>query len=168
MKDVKAGRAGRAGRSLVAAVAMVALAAPLVAQTAPTKPTTLAFDSVNAVIAALIPAKDRGNVRSIKLSAAGKELQVDADVRMSAVPGLEMFGAMGFAHVTGVGPVSLIKPGTVGWQIRSIEVAGAPISQSLWGPLLRKGTKRTDNVVPVPVGAWVKGVEVVPTGLRLY
>ena len=140
-------------------------ARPLRAQTAPTKPTTLAFDSVNAVIAALVPAKDRANYKDIKLSAQGKELRVDADVRMSAVPGLEMFAAMGFAHVTGVGPVSVLKPGLVGWQISSIEVAGAPISQSLWGPLLRKGTKRNDNVVPVPVGTWVKGVEVVADGV---
>lgn len=165
--NYKAHKARRALRAVMA-FALVASAAPLAAQTAPTKPTTLAFDSVNAVIAALVPAKDRANYKDIKLSAQGKELRVDADVRMSAVPGLEMFGAMGFAHVTGVGPVSVLKPGMVGWQIRSIEVAGAPISQSLWAPLLRKGTKRTDNIVPVPVGTWVKGVEVVPTGLRLY
>lgn len=166
MKEAWAGR--RVGGWARTALVLCVVAAPLSAQTAPTKPTTLAFDSVNAVIAALIPVKDRANVRDIKLSAAGKELQVDADVRMSAVPGLEMFGAMGFAHVTGVGPVTLIKPGMVGWQIRSIEVAGAPISQSLWGPLLRKGTKRTDNIVPVPVGTWVTGVEVQAKGLRLF
>ena len=164
---IKAGKAGRAGRAGVL-LAFLAMAAPLRAQTAPTRPTTLAFDSVNAVIAALVPAKDRANYKDIKLSAQGKELRVDADVRMSAVPGLEMFAAMGFAHVTGVGPVSLIQPGMVGWQIRSIEVAGAAISQSLWSPLLRKGTKRADNVVPVPVGTWVKGVEVQEKGLRLF
>ena len=161
-----AGMAGRAGRA--GALALLVMTTPLIAQTAPTKPSTLAFDSVNAVIAALVPAKDRANYRDIKLSAQGKELQVDADVRMSAVPGLEMFGAMGFAHVTGIGPVNVIRPGLVGWQIRSIEVAGASISQSLWSPLLRKGTKRADNVVPVPVGAWVKGVEVQEKGLRLF
>ena len=149
-------------------IALSAMSAPLLAQTAPTKPTTLPFDSVNAVIAALVPAKDRANVRNITLSAEGKELRVDADVRMSAVPGMEMFGALGFAHVTGVGPVSVLQPGLVGWQIRAISVAGAPISQTLWGPLVRKGTKRTDNAIPFQVGTWVKGVAVEPSGLRLY
>jgi len=33
---------------------------------------------------------------------------------------------------------------------------------------VRKATKRNDNVVPVPVGSWVKGVEVTPIGLRLF
>jgi hypothetical protein len=149
-------------------LALGTMAVPVRAQTAPTKPSMLAFDSVNAVIAALVPAKDRANVRDIKLSAEGKELRVDAEVRMSAVPGLEMFGAMGFAHVTGLGPVSVIQPGWVGWQIRSIQVAGAPISQMLWSPLVRKATKRADNVIPVQVGTWVKGVTVEPSGLRLY
>lgn len=165
MRNFKAGRAGRAGRALLA---LLAIAAPSSAQTAPTKPTTLAFDSVNAVIAALIPVKDRANVKNVKLSAQGKDLRVEADVRMSAVPGMEMMSALGFAHVTGVGPVNLIKPGQVGWLIRSIEVAGAPISSSLWGPLVRKGTKRTDNYIVFPVGEWVKGVAVEPGGLRLF
>jgi len=151
------------------AIAVLALCgAPLRAQTAPTKASTLAFDSVNAVIAALVPAKDRTNVRDITLSAAGKELRVDAEVRMSAVPGLEMFGALGFAHVTGMGPIDVIQPGLVGWQIRSIEVAGTTISASLWNPLLRKGTKRSDNYVPFQVGSWVKGVAVEPRGLRMF
>jgi hypothetical protein len=175
MKKALAGRrvgrwalvARRAGVAAIA-LAVAVMAAPLRAQTAPSKPTMLKFDSVNAVIRSLVPPRDRNNVKNIKLSAAGKELQVEADVRMSAVPGMEMMSALGFAHVTGVGPVNLIKPGQVGWLIRTIEVAGAPISSSLWGPLVRKGTKRTDNYIVFPVGEWVKGVEVQPGGLRLY
>ena len=142
--------------------------APMRAQTAAVKGYTLAFDSVNAYIMALVPPKDRENVRNIKLSAQGQDLRVDADVRMSAVPGFELFGALGFAHVTGVGPMSVLQPGLVGWQIRTIEVAGTTISPTLWGPLVRKSTKRTDNAIPFTVGTWVKGVAVEPGGVRLF
>ena len=93
---------------------------------------------------------------------------MDADVRLSAVPGMEMMAALGFAKMTGVGPVSLVQPGVVGWRIRTIEVSGVPLAESIWGPQVRKATKRNDNIVPVPVGSWVKGVQVQPTGLRLY
>jgi hypothetical protein len=141
---------------------------PLAAQTAPTKPTTLKYDSVNTVIAALMPAAQKENVKNLAFSAQGTELRLDADVRLSAVPGMEMMAALGFAKLTGLGPVSIVSPGVVGWRIRSIEVAGVPLAESIWGPQVRKATKRSDNVVPVPVGSWVKGVEVQPAGLRLY
>jgi len=147
---------------------MSAMTAPLAAQTAPTKPTTLKYDSVNTVIAALMPAAQKENVKNLAFSAQGTELRLDADVRLSAVPGMEMMAALGFAKLTGLGPVSIVSPGVVGWRIRSIEVAGVPLAESIWGPQVRKATKRSDNVVPVPVGSWVKGVEVQPAGLRLY
>ena len=152
---------------LVAAAAVV-FASPAAAQTVPTKPTTLRYDSVNTVIAALMPAAQKENVKNVAFSAQGTELRMDADVRLSAVPGMEMMSGLGFARMTGVGPVSIVQPGTVGWRIRTIEVSGVPLAESIWGPQVRKATKRNDNVVPVPVGSWVKGVQVQPTGLRLY
>ena len=115
-----------------------------------------------------VPAAQKENVRNVAFSAQGTELRMDADVRLSAVPGMEMMSGLGFARMTGVGPVSIVQPGTVGWRIRTIEVSGVPLAESIWGPQVRKATKRNDNVVPVPVGSWVKGVQVQPTGLRLY
>jgi len=165
----KGGRAGsRVGRWALIAAALCTFASPVRAQAAPTKPTTLKYDSVNAVIAALMPAAQKENVKNIAFSAQGTELRMDADVRLSAVPGMEMMAALGFAKMTGVGPVSLASPGIVGWKIRTIEVGGVPLAESIWGPQVRKATKRNDNVVPVPVGSWVKGVEVTPIGLRLF
>ena len=162
-------RAGRrADRWVRTTILLLVLAVPLAAQTVPTKPTTLKYDSVNTVIAALMPAAQKENVRNVAFSAQGTELRMDADVRLSAVPGMEMMAALGFAKMTGVGPVSLVSPGVVGWRIRSIEVSGVPLAESIWGPQVRKATKRNDNVVPVQVGSWVKGVQVQPTGLRLY
>jgi hypothetical protein len=64
--------------------------------------------------------------------------------------------------------VSIVAPGVVGWKLRAIEVGGVPLSPSIWSPQVRKATKRNDDIVPVKVGSWVKGVEVQPTGLRLY
>jgi hypothetical protein len=166
---MNAGSAGeRVGGWAPTALLCCALTAPLAAQTAPTKPTTLKYDSVNAVIAALMPAAQKQDVRNIAFSAQGTELRMDAEVRLAAVPGMEMMAALGFAKMTGIGPVSIVSPGMVGWRIRSIEVAGVPLAESIWSPPVRKATKRSDNVVPVPVGSWVKGVEVQPAGLRLY
>ena len=153
---------------VVAVVALGMMVAPVQAQTAPTKPTMMPFDSVNRVISALMPAAQRENVKNVAFSAQGSDLRMDADVRLSAVPGMEMMAALGFARMTGVGPVSLVQPGVVGWQLRSIEVAGVPLSPAIWSPQVRKATKRNDDVVPVQVGTWVKGVTVEPRGLRMY
>lgn len=161
MRDARTGWAGMV-------LALSLLATPSMAQTAPTKPTLMKFDSVNAVIAALMPAAQKENIKNVTFSAQGTELQMNADVRLSAVPGMEMMAALGFARMTGVGPVSIVQPGVVGWKIRTIEVSGVPLAESIWGPQVRKATKRNDNIIPVPVGSWVKGVEVQPTGLRLY
>ena len=166
MNEMQAG--GRVGGWALGLPALAAVTVPLRAQTAPAKPTTLKYDSVNTVIAALMPAAQKENVKNVAFSAQGTELRMDADVRLSAVPGMEMMAALGFARMTGVGPVSIVSPGVVGWRIRSIEVSGVPLAESIWGPQVRKATKRNDNVVPVPVGSWVKGVQVQPAGLRLY
>ena len=164
----RVGEWSRRARAALIVVALGVTAAPLAAQTVPTKPTTLTFDSVNTTIAALMPAAQKENIKNVAFSAQGTELRMDADVRLSAVPGMEMMAALGFAKMTAVGPVSIIQPGVVGWRIRTIEVSGVPLAESIWGPQVRKATRRNDNVVPVQVGSWVKGVQVQPTGLRLY
>jgi hypothetical protein len=94
-------------------LALAAVTVPLQAQTAPAKPTTLKYDSVNTVIAALMPAAQKENVKNVAFSAQGTELRMDADVRLSAVPGMEMMAALGFARMTGLGPVSIVSP--VSW-----------------------------------------------------
>jgi hypothetical protein len=165
MNAMKTGRWAITGAVLVASAL---LGAPLRAQTAPTRPTVLKFDSVNTAISSLITPAQRENIKNVSFSAQGTELRMDADVRLSAVPGMEMMAALGFAHMSGVGPVSIVAPGVVGWKLRAIEVGGVPLSPSIWSPQVRKATKRNDDIVPVKVGSWVKGVEVQPTGLRLY
>ena len=114
----------RMARMALGALMLCAIGGPLAAQTAPTKPTTLKYDSVNTVIAALMPAAQKENVKNVAFSAQGTELRMDADVRLSAVPGMEMMAALGFAKMTGVGPVSIVSPGVVGWRIRSIDGGG--------------------------------------------
>ena len=104
MKDVTLRRAG----FTMLAAALTVFASPLTAQTAPSKPTTLTYDSVNTVIAVLMPPAQKENVKNVAFSAQGTELRMDADVRLSAVPGMEMMAALGFARMTGVGPVSLV------------------------------------------------------------
>jgi hypothetical protein len=150
-------------------------ATPVIAQTSSTTDSAgqpmsypLQFDSVNTYLVQLIPEAQRGNVRNIMLSSEGDLLRVDAEVRIGAVPGFELFGGLGFAHVTGTGPVVLLQPGLVGWNIRTMVVAGQPIAEGLWAPLVRQATHRPDTAVPFKVGAWVKGVAVEPTGIRLY
>ncbi len=166
-------RAMRRGILGVVAGLMLTLS-PLAAQTATPADSShamtypLQFDSVNAYLVQLIPPAQRENVRNITLSAQGELLRVDADVRIGAVPGFELFGGLGFAHVTGTGPVLLLQPGLVGWNIRTMVVAGQPIAEGLWAPLVHTATHRQDTAVPFKVGTWVKGVAVEPTGIRLY
>ena len=94
---------------------------------------------MNTVIAALMPPAQKENVKNVAFSAQGTELRMDADVRFSAVPGMEMMAALGFAKMTGVGPVGLVQPGVVGWRIRTIEVSGVPLAESIWGPAGAEG-----------------------------
>ena len=127
----------------------------------------IAFDSVEAYLMSLVPPDGRKNVKNLALSGQQRNLQVDADVNLGGVQGLELFGAFGFTHVTAVGPMQVLKPGLVAWNVQSLKVGGTTVSPAVWGPVLRRGTKRDDTLVPFKVGEWVKQVEVEPTRLVL-
>jgi len=154
-------------------LAMLA-ATPLTAQVKSMKPDSatlsyaMSFDTVETYLRALIPPEHRANYRNIQLSAEGFKLRVDADVKLGALPGFEMFAAMGWAHVTGVGPVRLVQPGLIGWDMENVKVNGQNIAEMLWGPLIRRATRRSDTILPFKVGPWVKRVTVEPTLLRLH
>jgi hypothetical protein len=126
------------------------------------------FDSVEVYLRSLIPPDGRNNVRNLELSADGFNLKVDADVRIGSLSGFEMFQALGWAHVTGRGPVRVLRPGLIGWEIQSMQINGQNIAAALWAPLIRRSTRRSDTVLPFQVGAWVKRVEVEPRRLMLY
>lgn len=126
------------------------------------------YDSVEVYLRALIPPDGRDDVRDLQLSAAGFDLKVDAQVRIGSLPGFELFSGLGWAHVTGSGPVRVLRPGLIGWEIRSMRVNGQPMAAALWSPLIRRATRRDDTVLPFGVGAWVKRVVVEPTRLMLY
>ncbi len=126
------------------------------------------FDSVQVYLMTLVPPDGRENVRNLRLSGQGDELRVDAEVRVGALPGLELFGGLGWAHVSGTGPVRIIEPGVMGWEIRTMTLADRPVFMAIWGPLVQRLTKRPDTIVPFAVGRWVKRVEVQPTRLMLY
>lgn len=129
---------------------------------------TMKFDSVEAIISALIPPEHRKNYRNIQISADGFNLKVDADVQLSAFPGFDMFAAPGWSHVTGRGPVSVLRPGALGWDLQVVELNGRPMMAMLWAPLVRRATGRSDTILPVPVAPWVRRVRVEQTALVLY
>ena len=72
MKDVTLRRAG----FTMLAAALTVFASPLTAQAAPSKPTTLTYDSVNTVIAVLMPPAQKENVKNVAFSAQGTELRM--------------------------------------------------------------------------------------------
>jgi hypothetical protein len=102
------------------------------------------------------------------LSSDGFNLKVDADVKVGALPGFELFSYLGWARLTTTGPVKLLRPGLVGWEITGIQVNGQSIAAAMWSPLIRRATRRSDTMLPFAVGRWVKRVEVEPTRLMLY
>jgi len=126
------------------------------------------FDTVEAYLMTLVPPDGRENVRNLQLSAEQQNLRVDADVKLSGLPGFELFGAFGFTHLTATGPVAVVRPGVVAWNVQSVKVAGTGVSSSIWAPLLQKATKRQDTLVPFRVGQWVQKVDVEPTRLVLH
>lgn len=128
----------------------------------------LPFDSIEEYLLALIPAGSRNNVRNLQLHADGFDLKVDADVQLGAIPGFELLSYLGWARLTGRGPVKLVRTGLVAWEITGFEVNGQPIAAAMWSPLLRRATRRDDTRLPFRVGPWVKRVEVEPTRLMLY
>ena len=127
----------------------------------------LAFDSLEVYLMTLVPPDGRGNVKNLALSAEQQNLRVDADVKLAGLPGFEWFGAFGFTHVTATGPMSVVSPGLVAWNVQTMKVAGSNVPASMWTPLLQKATKRSDTLVPFRVGQWVQKVDVEPTRLVL-
>lgn len=128
----------------------------------------LEYDEVEMYLRALIPPDGRDNVRNLNLSADGFNLRVDADVKVGSLPGFELLSYLGWARITGSGPVKLLRPGLVGWEITGMQVNGQPIAAAMWSPLIRRATRRSDTNLPFKVGQWVKRVEVEPTRLMLY
>jgi hypothetical protein len=126
------------------------------------------FDTVEAYLMSLVPPNGRENVKNLALSSADQTLRVDADVKLGGLPGFELFGAFGFTHLTATGPVVVVRPGVVAWDVRTMNVAGTAVAQSMWAPLLQRATKRQDTMVPFRVGAWVQKVDVQPTRLVLH
>ena len=126
------------------------------------------FDTVEAYLMSLVPPSGRANVRDLALSSENQSLRVDADVNLGGLPGFEFFGAFGFTHLTAAGPVTVVRPGVVAWEIKAMRVAGQPVAEAMWGPVLRRATKREDSLVPFRVGQWVKQVQVDSTRLVLH
>lgn len=153
---------------------MLLASAPLAAQVTAMRPDSstlsypMTFDTVETYLRALIPPEHRDSYRNIQLSADGFKLRVDADVKLGAIPGFEMFAAMGWAHVTGIGPVQLVRPGLIGWDMQTVQVNGQGIAEMLWAPVIRRATRRSDTILPFKVGTWVTRVTVEPTLLRLH
>jgi hypothetical protein len=126
------------------------------------------YDSVEVYLLSLVPPSGRQNVRDLQLSAEQQNLRVDADVNLGGLPGFEFFGAFGFTHLTATGPVALVRPGVVAWNVQSVKVSGTNVSPSVWAPLLQRATKREDTRIPFKVGQWVQQVDVEPTRLVLH
>jgi hypothetical protein len=128
----------------------------------------IAFDTVEAYLISLVPLNGRQNVRNLELSSADQILRVDADVNLGGLPGFELFSVLGFTHLTATGPVVVLRPGVVAWEVRALQVAGSSVAQSMWAPLLQRATKRQDTMIPYRVGQWVQKVDVEPTRLVLH
>jgi len=128
----------------------------------------IAFDTVEAYLISLVPPDGRQNVRNLELSSANQILRVDADVNLGGLPGFELFSVLGFTHLTATGPVVVLRPGVVAWEVRALQVAGSSVAQSMWAPLLQRATKRQDTMIPYRVGQWVQKVDVEPTRLVLH
>jgi hypothetical protein len=126
------------------------------------------FDSVETYLMSLVPPSGREDVRNLQLSAEQQNLRVDADVKLGGLPGLELFGAFGFTHLTATGPVEVVRPGVVAWNVQNAKLAGTNVSPAVWAPLLQRATKREDTRIPFRVGQWVQKVDVEPTRLVLH
>lgn len=126
------------------------------------------FDSVETYLMSLVPPSGKEDVKNLQLSAEQQNLRVDADVKLGGLPGFELFGAFGFTHLTATGPVTVVRPGVVAWNVQAVKVAGTAVASSMWAPLLQHATKRQDTLIPFRVGQWVQKVDVEPTRLVLH
>ncbi len=164
----------RAG--LAVALLTIAVTVPVWAQTPTLGDTSstpglsypMSFDTVEVYLMSMVPPEGRDDVRGISLSQAENGLRVEGEVRIGAIPGFELLGGLGWAKVTATGPVSIVRPGVLGWDIKTMMLGETPVMPSIWGPLIRRMTKREDNVIPFRVATWVSRVEVQSDQLMLH
>lgn len=128
----------------------------------------MSFDTVEAYLMSMVPPDGRDDVRSLELSQAENGLRVEGEVRVGAIRGLELLGGLGWAKVTATGPVAIVRPGVLGWDIKTMMLGDTPVLPAIWGPLIRRMTRRDDTIVPFRVAPWVSRVEVQPEQLMLH
>lgn len=126
------------------------------------------FDTVEAYLMSMVPAAGRNDVRGLELSQSEEGLKVEGEVRVGAIPGFELLGGLGWAKVTAAGPVAIVRPGVLGWDIKTMMLGDRPVMPAIWGPLIRRMTRREDTIVPFRVATWVSRVEVQPGQLMLH
>jgi hypothetical protein len=121
----------------------------------------MTFDTMEVYLLSLVPPESQGNVRNLQLTGPGGDLlRVDSEVRIGAIPGFELLAPLGWARLTATGPVRVMRRGVVVWDVRSMQLGGKEVPQSVWENLLHVATRREDTLVPFRVGAWVGRVEV--------
>ncbi|MDX2194226.1 MAG: hypothetical protein NW201_12790 [Gemmatimonadales bacterium] len=128
----------------------------------------LPFESLERYLLSILPPEAQPNVKGLRFGADNGELEVEAEVNLAAVQGLDMLSRLGWQRLRAVGPVRVLRPGSAGWEVRSASLGMFPVAQAIWAPLLQKVTKRQDTVIPVIVAPWVKRVEVDSAQLLLY
>lgn len=128
----------------------------------------MTFDTVEAYLTSMVPPDGRDDMRGLALSQVENGLKVEGEVRVGAIPGFELLGGLGWAKVTATGPVSIVRPGVLGWDIKTMTLGDRPVMPAIWGPLIRRMTRREDTVVPFRVATWVSRVEVQPEQLMLH
>ncbi|HEX5632203.1 MAG TPA: hypothetical protein VFX50_03210, partial [Gemmatimonadales bacterium] len=128
----------------------------------------MTFDTMEVYLLSLVPPDSRGNVRNLELSGSGQQLRVDSEVKIGAIPGFELLAPLGWARLTATGPVRVLRRGVVVWEVRSMQLGGREVPQTVWENLLQVATKREDALVPFRVGAWVSRVEVERERMVLY
>jgi hypothetical protein len=157
--------------------AFCTLAGPAMAQAAPRSPQDtvvterlvypMSFDTVETYLQSLIPPEGQGNVRNLELSAERNELRVDSEVRIGAIPGFELLSPLGWARLTAIGPMRVVRRGVVAWEVRTMLLGGKAVAPAMWEPLLHIATRRDDTLVPFRVGQWVQQVDIEPDRLVL-
>lgn len=127
----------------------------------------LEYAQLSQFIISLLPPGSETQVRNLRFAERDGQLQAEAEARLGSLPGLELLGGLGWQRVTAVGPVSLMRPGTAAWDIRTVEVGGFPVMMGVWAPLVQRLTRRRDTLIPVPVPTWVTSVQVDSTRLLI-
>lgn len=156
---------------LVAALAGPGLAPPAAAQQSSADmgqvSHPLTYDALSQYMTTMLPPGGDQQIRNFRFRGEGESLVAQAEARVGSVPGLELLGGLGWQTVTASGPVRVLEPGVVGWDVRTMSLGGVPIMYGVWSPMIQRLTRRRDTMVPVPVAPWVQRVVVDSTGLLL-